>query len=117
MIALADRVKETVSAVTGTPTTSLTTGGAADASFQTFNAAFGLNKPFSYVALDGDNWQTGTAHMSSSTNMVMTALGSSSSGSALTLTTAAVVFCNPSAAYFKKINGKILAMSKSAAMP
>lgn len=117
MDALADRVKETTST---TGTGDLALSGAATG-YQSFNDAFGTNKFFNYVLTDvnGTGWETGRGYLSASTTLVRHQVHkSTNSNSAISLSaTGSTVFCDAHAEVFLDLTGKMLAMSKSFAMP
>lgn len=117
MDAVADRVKETT---TTTGTGDITTAGAATG-FQTFNTAIGTNKYFPYVLLDanGTAWETGKGYLSASTTLKRTRIyASTNSNNAISLSTGThTIFIDATGKYFLNMTGKMLAMSKSLAMP
>jgi len=90
---LSNFTKETISAGGAG---ALTLSGAVSG-YQTFNAAIGVNKRFPYVIRDGTAWETGKGYISTSTNFVRETFHDSSTGSALTVTTAAEVYVGVSA--------------------
>ena len=93
---LVNRARMTVS---GTPGTGDVTLSAATGGFQSFSAA-GLSDgdTFPYTIEDGSAWELGVGtYHSSGTTFTRTTLRSSSTGSALSLTSAAVVYCGPHA--------------------
>jgi len=99
----ADRVQETVS---GTPGTGPITLGGAVVKFQTFANGFDEKPCFiGYAIEDGNDWEVGKGTLNS-TGTVLTrdVLRSSSTGSLLNLTSAAVVFCTPSAEHIDNSN-------------
>lgn len=90
----ADLVEET-STTTGTGNVTL---AGAIAQRQSFNAAFGTNKRFPYVILDGDatDWEQGIGYLSASDTLVReTVTASSNSGSSINLSSNThKVFCD-----------------------
>ena len=118
---VADRVKETTST---TGTGDLTLLGAVS-SFQSFNNAFGLNVKFYYCIQDvnGTNVEVGSGHLSGTTTLVRdtvdwSIISGTTGTTKLTLSaTGSTVFCTATGEMFKDYNGKIVAFSKSAAMP
>jgi len=79
---LANRVQETT---TSTGTGNLTLAGAA-ANYQTFNAAFGLNRLFRYFIVDDANvaWEYGIGYLTASTTLVReTVIESTNAGAAV----------------------------------
>jgi len=90
---LANFTKETVSAG---GTGALTLSGAATG-FQSFNSAIGTNIRFPYIIRDGNAWETGKGYISTSTNFVRDSFYSSSTGSALNVTTSAEVYIGDTA--------------------
>lgn len=113
----ADRVKETVS---GTPGTGTITLGGAVSGFQSFASGFS-SKPclVGYAIEDGTAWEVGKGTVNSSgTTLTRDVLRTSSTGAFLNLTSAAVVFCTPSAEHIDNANvGLILAQARGWAMP
>ena len=97
MVKLLDRVKMTVS---GTPGTGNITLSAAEAGFQTFAQAGGVDgNVVRYAVTDGTGFEIGTAVLSSSaTVLTRTVQQSSNSNNALDLTSSAIVFATLSAA-------------------
>lgn len=77
----ADRVKETT---TTTGTGDITLAGAAS-QFQSFNSAFGTQKPFYYaiVGQSGTEWEVGVGYLSGSTTLVRQRVTASSNSNAL----------------------------------
>ena len=114
----ADRVKETV---TGTPGTGSITLGGAVSGFQTFAAGFSTMRPcvIVYAIEDGTAWEVGNGTLNSTgTTLTRDLLRSSSTGSFLSLTAAAVVFCTPSAETIDNGNiGQVMAQARGYAMP
>ena len=136
---LADRVKETT---TTTGTGDITTAGAVSG-FQTINTAIGQNIYTSYVLLDangtgwetgkgylstvtyvlldanGTGWETGKGYLSTATNFKRTTVfASTNSNNAISLSTGThTIFIDATGKYFLNMTGKMLAMSKSLAMP
>ena len=114
----ADRVKETV---TGTPGTGAITLGGASSGYQTWAAGFAGMMPtvVGYAIEDGTAWEVGKGTLNSTgTTLTRDVLRSSSTGSFLNLTSAAVVFCSPSAEMIDNANiGLILAQVRGMAMP
>lgn len=114
----ADRVKETV---TGTPGTGAITLGGAASGYQTFANGFSAVRPcvVSYAIEDGAAWEVGEGTLNSTgTTLTRDQLRSSSTGSFLSLTSAAVVFCTPSAEQIDNTNhGQINAFARGYAMP
>lgn len=78
----ADRVKETT---TTTGTGNATLAGAVDASYQTFNTAFGVGPSFYYEIAhqSAAEAETGIGHLSGSTTLVRDSVLTSSNGGAL----------------------------------
>jgi hypothetical protein len=83
----ADRVQETT---TTTGTGNVTLAGVSDASYQSFNTAFGNGtsttaKRFRYVIVDATNfaWEAGIGYLSASTTLVRETVTSSSNSGAL----------------------------------
>ena len=117
MDAVADRVKETT---TTTGTGSLALAGAVSG-FQTINTAIGQNIYTSYVLLDanGTGWETGKGYLSTATNFKRTVVfTSTNSNNAISLSTGThTIFIDATGKYFLNMTGKMLAMSKSLAMP
>lgn len=113
----ADRVQETV---TGAPGTGAITLGGAVAKFRTFASGFD-EKPcmVGYALEDGNAWEVGRGTLNSTgTTLTRDSLNSSSTGSFLTLTSATVVFCTPSAEDIDNSNiGHQYAQSRGMAMP
>jgi hypothetical protein len=92
---LANRVKETT-ATTGSG--SFTTAGAV-AGFQSFNAAYGTFRRFTFWAVNDtdDEWEQAVGYLSDSTTLVRETIQSSSnSGSVVTFTTAPALFSSVS---------------------
>ena len=114
---VADRVKET-STTTGTG--NLTLAGAVSG-FQTFNAAFGTNRPFSYYIIDanGTAWEQGFGYLSASTTLVRSQVNKSTNSNAAISLSAGThsVFCSITDDQFDDLTGKCLAMARGAAMP
>lgn len=115
----ADRVKETVS---GTPGTGTITLGGASSGFQSFAAGFPAGmRPciVGYAIEDGTAWEVGKGTLNSTgTTLTRDTLRSSSTGSFLNLTSAAVVFCTPSAEQIDNANtGHVSAQARGLAMP
>lgn len=113
-----DRVKETV---TGTPGTGSITLGGAVSKFQTFASGFNGKRPcfLVYGIEDGTAWEVGEGTLNS-TGTVLTrdVLRSSSTGSFLSLTSAAIVFCTASAETIDNANiGQVVAQANGYAMP
>ena len=98
MVKLVNRAKMTTS-TTGTGTVTL---GAAPDGFQTFaNAGVLDGDTVRYVIEDGSNWEIGTGvYTSSGTTLSRTPSESSASGSAITLSGAAVVYVSATALDF-----------------
>lgn len=117
MPAFAERVKETVS---GTPGTGTITLGGAVTGFRTFAAGF-ESKPclVSYAVEDGSAWEVGIGTLNSTgTTLTRDTLRSSSTGSVLSLTSAAVVFCTSSGVDMSNSRiGKQSAIARGLAMP
>lgn len=114
----ADRVQETVS---GTPGTGAITLGGAVSKYQTFAAGFADERPctLGYAIEDGTAWEVGKGTLNS-TGSILTrdVLLSSSTGSFLSLTTASIVFCTPSAEHIDNANiGHQSAQVRGLAMP
>lgn len=113
----ADRVKETVS---GTPGTGPITLGGAALGCQTFAAGFDDRPAFvGYAIEDGAAWEVGKGTLNSTgTTLTRDTLRDSSTGSFLSLTSAAVVFCTPSAEQIDNANiGHQSAQARGLAMP
>lgn len=114
----ADRVKETVS---GTPGTGTITFGGAVTGFQTWANGFAGAYPCAvgYAIEDGANWEVGKGTLNSTgTQLTRDLLRSSSTGSFLNLTSAAVVFCSPSSEMIDNANiGQVVAQARGYAMP
>lgn len=115
---LADRVKQGVS---GTPGTGPITLGASVPGFRTFAAGFAGSLPtvIGYAIEDGTAWEVGKGTLNS-TGTVLTrdSLRSSSTGSFLSLTSSAFVFCTASAELLDNANiGQILAQQRGLLMP
>lgn len=93
-----DRVKQVSVVAPGTGDVTLP-AGAATGGYQTFNAAFGLGTPFLYCIVDTTNnlWETGTATLTTSTNLLRDAVpfeGSSGIGVKVNFTAQPLdVFC------------------------
>ena len=85
-----DRVQVTVS---GTPGTGAVTVGSASTGFQSFSAAGASNgDTFPYLIVDGNNWEFGIGTYSSSgPTVTRTTMTASSSGSAISFTSSAIV--------------------------
>lgn len=114
----ADRVKETV---TGTPGTGAITLGGAASGFQAFANGFPSGvRPcvVAYAVEDGNAWEVGEGTLNSAgTTLTRDLLRSSSTGSFLSLTSAAAVFCTPPAKQVNNINrGLINAFARGYAM-
>lgn len=113
----ADRVKETVS---GTPGTGSITFGGAVSKYQTWANGF-PDRPTAvgYAIEDGTAWEVGLGTLNSTgTQMTRDRLRSSSTGSFLNLTSAAVVFCTPSSEMIDNSNiGQVVAQARGLAMP
>lgn len=113
----ADRVKETVS---GTPGTGTITLGGASSGYQTFSAGF-EDKPcvVGYAIEDGTSWEVGKGTLNSTgTTLTRDVLRDSSTGAFLSLTSAAIVFCSPSAEQLDNGNiGLQVAQFRGLAMP
>ena len=112
---IADRVKET-STTTGSG--NLTLAGAVS-QFQSFNTAFGTARPF-YYAIEGQTgteWEVGVGSLSDSTTLVReTILGSSNSGTVVTLSAGTKnVFADMPA--FVESNGAAYATAMNYDMP
>jgi hypothetical protein len=86
-----DRVQETV---TGTPGTGTITLGGAVSGFRTFGAVLANGDDFPYAILDGTAWETGVGTWATGGTMTRR-LKDSSTGSLISLTSAAVVFMSP----------------------
>lgn len=86
----ANRVKMTVS---GTPGTGTITLGSASSGFQSFSAAYGANATVDVVITDGTAWEVARncTYTHSGTTLSRGTLEASSTGSALSLTSSAVV--------------------------
>ncbi len=114
----ADRVKETVS---GTPGTGAITLGGAVSGFQTFANGFASMRPcyLVYAVEDGTAWEVGNGTLNSTgTTLTRDLLRSSSTGSFLNLTSAAIVFCTPSSETIDNANiGQVVAQANGYAMP
>lgn len=114
----ADRVKETVS---GTPGTGAITFGGASTGCRTWAAGFTGVSPcvVVYAVEDGTAWEVGEGTLNSTgTQLTRDRLLSSSTGAFLNLTSAAVVFCTPSAGMIERSNiGQVLAQVRGLAMP
>lgn len=113
----ANRVQETVS---GTPGTGTITLGGAVVKFRTFAAGFPDRPAFvGYVIEDGNAWEVGEGTLSSTgTTLTREKLRSSSTGSFLNLTSAALVFSSPSADFIQKSStGYCYAQSRGFHLP
>lgn len=114
----ADRTSETVS---GTPGYGPVTFGGASAKCQTFAVGLDGRLPcvIGYVIEDGTAWEVGKGTVNSTgTQMTRDVLRSSSTGSFLSLSSSAVVFCAPSAEQIDNANiGQINAQARGLAMP
>lgn len=114
----ADRVKE---AVSGTPGTGAITLGGASSGCQTWADGFSDARPcvVGYAIEDGTAWEVGKGTLNSTgTTLTRDVLRDSSTGSFLDLTSAAVVFCTPSAEMIDNSNiGQVVAQSRGLAMP
>jgi len=114
----ADRVKETT-ATTGTGT--ITFSGASTG-FQTFASGFPSGiRPCSigYAIEDGSAWEVGRGTLNSSgTTLTRDIIRASSTGSVLSLSGSAVVFCTPAAEMIDNANiGQVMAQATGQAMP
>lgn len=113
MGSVADRVKETTSS---TGTGNLTLDGAA-AGFQSFNAAFGLNKDFYYCCTNGTDWEVGEAYLTGSTTLVRKNVeASSNSNNPVNWSSGPKdIFCTLPA-YEHQTKGKVVALATNLAM-
>lgn len=114
----ADRVKMSVS---GTPGTGAITLGSASSGFQSFASGF-PDRPclVGYAIEDGTAWEVGEGTLNSTGTQITrdTVRSSSNSGNAINATSAAVVFCTPSAEQIDNANiGLQLAQARGYAMP
>ena len=117
MDSLCDRVKETT---TTTGTGDITTAGAVSG-FITINTGIGQNIYTSYVLVDanGTAWETGTGYLSTATNFKRTTVyQSTNSNNAINLSAGThTIFVDATCQYFRTMNGKAYAFSKSLGMP
>lgn len=78
--------------VTGTPGTGTITLNAAISGYQTFTAAGAQNgETVSYLAVDGSSWEIGRGVYTSAGTTLSRGMLSSSSGSAISLTSSAII--------------------------
>jgi hypothetical protein len=112
---LFDRVSMEVS---GTPGTGSVTLGAATTGYQTFADAGVSDNDFVHVVfLEGDAWEISTATYSTTgPSLTDRNLIQSSTGSLLSLTSAATLFCSPDAKTIRQ-SGQILAHAYRQPLP
>lgn len=114
----ADRVKMSVS---GTPGTGTVTLGSASSGFQSFASGF-PSRPcvVGYAIEDGTAWEVGKGTLNSTGTQITRDVvrSSSNSGNPINATSAAVIFCTPSAEQIDNANvGLQLAQIRGYAMP